>query len=78
VKASLKRMKRNKELWDDICDANKNDDEMEDRALHKMGKRGRGGLTVSRRDPGSGSPPRQGGNWVSISQHRWRYFQQHW
>jgi hypothetical protein len=36
VKASLKRMKRNKELWDDICDANKNDDEMEERALHKM------------------------------------------
>jgi Plant transposon protein len=36
VKASLKRMKRNKELWDDICDANKNDDEMEERALYKM------------------------------------------
>jgi hypothetical protein len=36
VEASLKSMKRNKELWDDICDANKNNDEMEERALYRM------------------------------------------
>jgi hypothetical protein len=36
VEASLKRLKRNKELWDDICDANKNNDEMEERALYRM------------------------------------------
>jgi hypothetical protein len=35
VEASLERMKRNKELWDDICDANKNNDEMEVRALYR-------------------------------------------
>ena len=34
--ASLKRMKRNKQLWDDICDASKSDDEMEECARHKM------------------------------------------
>jgi uncharacterized C2H2 Zn-finger protein len=34
--ASLKRMKRNKQLWDDICDASKSDDEMEECARHNM------------------------------------------